>query len=202
MTNNLKNSLVCFHIYLTLFMNAIIFPIRWNKTIIAIIISNFEYWGNFFFIVLVLKCFWNDKWLNENQYFRFFKNAISRRFGVIHTMVQITTISMWKIKMEIHHIHRLKHLYHTSIMHIIQLHRDTVSPPAVCQQNSVKNWSECDFFGFQFFFYIPTNFVYPTNRNVSDENTGRLSPERPSSPVLVPGILKSNVAFFENLRKK
>lgn len=28
------------------------------------------------------------------------------------------------------------------------------------------------------------------------------SPERPSSPVMVPGILKSNVAFFENLRNK
>lgn len=37
-------------------------------------------------------------------------------------------------------------------------------------------------------------------RNVTDESCGRLSPERPSSPVLVPGILKNNIAFFENLR--
>ncbi|XP_055318931.1 putative mediator of RNA polymerase II transcription subunit 26 isoform X7 [Sitodiplosis mosellana] len=43
-------------------------------------------------------------------------------------------------------------------------------------------------------------------RNATDdsnnEKDGRLSPERPSSPVLVPGILKNNIAFFENLRKK
>ncbi|XP_031621785.1 probable serine/threonine-protein kinase DDB_G0282963 isoform X3 [Contarinia nasturtii] len=37
-------------------------------------------------------------------------------------------------------------------------------------------------------------------KNATDE--GRSSPERPSSPVLVPGILKNNVAFFENLRNK
>ena len=31
---------------------------------------------------------------------------------------------------------------------------------------------------------------------------GRTSPERVPSPVLVPGILKNNIAFFENLRNK
>lgn len=37
--------------------------------------------------------------------------------------------------------------------------------------------------------------------STSDSNHGRSSPERPPSPVLVPGILKSNVAFFENLKR-
>lgn len=31
---------------------------------------------------------------------------------------------------------------------------------------------------------------------------GHISPERPASPVLVPGKLKTNIAFFENLRNK
>lgn len=52
----------------------------------------------------------------------------------------------------------------------------------------------------QFSFLIATFLFFIQIRNV--ESTGRSSPERPSSPVLVPGILKNNVAFFENLRNK
>lgn len=31
---------------------------------------------------------------------------------------------------------------------------------------------------------------------------GRLSPERSPSPVLVPGRLKDNIAFYENLKQR
>lgn len=48
-----------------------------------------------------------------------------------------------------------------------------------------------------FFFFSPSE-----NRNsTTDSDIGRSSPERPPSPVLVPGILKNNVAFFENLKR-
>lgn len=39
-------------------------------------------------------------------------------------------------------------------------------------------------------------------RSATEDCDGRQSPDRPSSPVLVPGILKNNIAFFENLRNK
>lgn len=65
------------------------------------------------------------------------------------------------------------------------------------------------YFGIEFFNEFLMKFFFSLFilknsecRNATDENAGRFSPERPSSPVLVPGILKNNVAFFENLRNK
>lgn len=144
---------------------------------------------------------------HENQYSIKQNFNIHRRSGAVHPKEPKRKLMEQQMEMD---WHQMIHLCHSTV-HIIRSHLVTVLRPEVFQPNSEKSWGNK---------YIPLSSIewtryshighlkmYATfffscleNRNSTTDN-GRSSPERPPSPVLVPGILKNNVAFFENLKR-
>lgn len=142
--------------------------------------------------------FTSSLWNSKNQDRTFHVSIIYRRHGVSRSKPKKATEQ--QMEMDPRAI-RLRH----NTVRIIRSHPATALRPEVCPPNLEKNWGTrtpppiiVDWL----VEFIIFSIISSCRNSTSDSHdVGRASPERPPSPVLVPGILKSNVAFFENLKR-